>query len=254
MVRGDVFVTSVEYGTSRRITNTPEQERNVAFSPDGRKLVYSAEHNGKWNLFMCELVREEDKQFLYAKELKETQLTDNALPSFQPVFSPDGKEIAFLRDRSAIFVLNLETKQERQVMEKKYNYSYSDGDQHFAWSPDGKWIITDYIGIGGWNNKDVALVKADGSGTTHNLTQSGYSEGSGRFVMDGKAVIFHSDMAGYRSHGSWGSEYDLYLMFLDQEAWDQFKLNKEDRAHFLVTNEDESDKEDKKEEKVVEEL
>lgn len=47
-------------------------------------------------------------------------------------------------------------------MDAKYQYSYADGDQWFQWSPDSKWILSDFIGIGGWNNKDVVLLKADG--------------------------------------------------------------------------------------------
>lgn len=249
IVRGDVFVTNIEYGTTKRITNTAEQERDLTWSPDGRQLIYSAERDGQWNLYMTELVRSEEKQFAYAKEFKETQLTNKSdVPSFQPVFSPDGKEVAFLRDRSAIYVLDLASKTEREVMNKKYNYSYSDGDQDFAWSPDGKWIITESIGIGGWNNKDIALFKADGSGTMHDLTQSGYSEGGGRFVMDGKAIVFGSDRAGYRSHGSWGADYDLYLMFLNQEAYDKFLLDKEEREVLLAKDEEEK-KEEKKDDK-----
>ena len=34
----------------------------------------------------------------------------------------------------------------RQVMDVKYEYSYSDGDQWYQWSPDSKWILTNYIG------------------------------------------------------------------------------------------------------------
>ncbi len=229
VLRGDVFVANVEFGTTKRITNTPEQERNVSFSADGRKLVYSAERNGQWNLYMSELVRKDDPLFCYAREIKEVQLTKTDKPSFEPQFSPDGKEIAFLENRSAIMVYNLASQKTRRVMDAKYNYSYSDGDQHFQWSPDGKWIITDYIANGGWNNKDCAIVKADGSGTIHNLTQSGYTDVNGVWVMDGKAVMFYSDRAGYRSHGSWGATGDIYLMFLDREAYDNFKLNKEER-------------------------
>lgn len=230
VVRGDVYVTSVEYSTTRRITNTPQRERDVAFSPDGRSLVYASERNGKWDIYMSQLTDKADKQFAYAKTIKETQLTDDAKPSFAPKYSPDGKEIAFLRDRTALVVLHLDKKSERVVLDKKYNYSYVDGDQHFEWSPDGQWLISDYIGIGGWNNVDVAIVKADGSGLVHNLTESGYSEGSGKFVLGGKAVAFVSDRAGYRSHGSWGAERDIYLMFLDQEAYDRFRLTKEERT------------------------
>src|ERR1051325_1520311 len=34
--RGEIFVSSIEYGATRRITNTPGQERSVSFSPDGK--------------------------------------------------------------------------------------------------------------------------------------------------------------------------------------------------------------------------
>ena len=42
VVRGEVFVTSVEGGITKRITNTPQQERSVEFSPDGRSLYYAS--------------------------------------------------------------------------------------------------------------------------------------------------------------------------------------------------------------------
>lgn len=115
-------------------------------------------------------------------------------------------------------------------MDKKYQYSYSDGDQWFQWSPDSKWILSDYIGIGGWNNKDVVLLNADGKGEMHNLTQSGYTDSNARWVLGGKAMVWESDRAGYRSHGSWGAESDAYIMFFDVEAYDRFCMNKEDLA------------------------
>lgn len=229
VVQGDVFVTSTDYATTKRITDTPEQERNVDLSPDGRKIVYAAERNGGWNIYMTELTRKDDPLFAYARDLKETQLTKNKEASFQPLFSPDGTKVAYLRDRSGIFVHDLKTGKDYQVLDKKYNYSYGDGDIVYSWSPDSKWILTDYLGVGGWNHTDCALVKADGSGQVVNLTESGYLDGDAKFALGGKAVLFSSDRAGYRSHGSWGAERDYYLMFLDRQAYEDFKLSKEDR-------------------------
>ena len=242
IVHGDVYVTSIEYNTTRRITDTPQQERDVDFSPDGRSLVYAAERGDTWGVYECKLARDEDKYFTYAQDIVETPLVVNEKTSFQPKYSPDGKEVAFLEDRTALRVINLKDKAVRTVLDGKYNYSYSDGDQEYQWSPDSKWFLVRYIGVGGWNNTDIALVKADGSGDITNLTESGYSDSNPRWVLDGKAMIWSSDRAGYRSHGSWGAEDDVYVMFFDGDAWDRFRLSKEDLA---LVEEREKDAKDK---------
>ena len=126
--RGDVFVTTMDHNGTRRITDTPEQERNVDISADGRTIIYSAERNGQWGIYKSEIVRKEDKYFTYATEIKEEPLIVGEKASFQPTFSPDGKEIAFLQDRTTLCVYNIESKKVRTVLDGKYNYSYSDGD------------------------------------------------------------------------------------------------------------------------------
>lgn len=227
---GDVYVTSTDYKTTRQITDTPEKERTVHFSPDGRSLAYASERNGIWQVYQSSLVKEDEKNFTYSTEITEERITDGKYTAFQPLYSPKGGELAFLKNRTEICVIDLKSRKVRTVMDGKFQYSYSDGDQDFTWSPDGKWILSVYIGIGGWNNRDIALVKADGSGTIHNLTNSGYNEGSPKWVLGGKAMIFQSDRSGYRSHGSWGAERDVYIMFFDADAYDRFLMNKEELA------------------------
>lgn len=230
IIRGDVYVTSAEYETTKRITDTPEQERDVAFSLDGRKLAYSSERNGSWQVYATELVRDDDEMFTYAHELKETQITHGDKACFQPAFSPDGKEIAFLYDRQTLQVLNLKNNKIRTVLEGKYNYSYTDGDQWYQWSPDGKWFLANYFETGGMYNTDIGMVKADGSGEIHNLTQSGYSDFEAKWAFDGKAMTWTTDKNGYRSHGGWGAENDIYIMFFDKACYDKFLMNKEEAA------------------------
>ena len=241
---GDVYVTAVDYATTKRITNTPETERTVDFAPDGRSIAYASERNGVWQLYQATIADKDDKTFTYAGKIKEERLTKGDETMFQPKYSPDGKELAFLRNRTEICVLDLKSGKVRTAMDGKYEYSYTDGDQDFSWSPDGKWILTGYIGTGGWNHKDLALVKADGSGEIHNLTNSGYSEGNSKFVLGGKAMLFESDRSGYRSHGSWGSEGDAYIMFFDKQAYEDFLKNKEERA--LAEEKAKDDKKDDK--------
>lgn len=242
VMRGDVYVTSVEYKTTKQITDTPEQERDIDFSPDGRSIVYASERDGLWQIYQTSLVDKDDKLFTYANDFKEERLVNSSYTSFQPQYSPDGREVAFLQNRTELCVLNLKTKEVRTVMDGKFEYSYSDGDQWFEWSPDSRWLLSGYIGHGGWNNKDIALVNASGNGEIHNLTQSGYTDGDAKWVLGGKAMIWKSDRAGYRSHGSWGSEDDVYIMFFDLDAYERFRMSKEETA--LLEEAEKKEKED----------
>lgn len=74
------------------------------------------------------------------------------------------------------------------------------------------------------------MLNADGKGEMINLTESGYTDGNAKWVLGGKAMIWTSDRAGYRSHGSWGAEDDTYIMFFDAEAYDRFLMSKEETA------------------------
>jgi len=227
VLRGEVFVTSADFATTRQITKTPEQERSVSFSPDGRKLLYAGERYESWNIYQTSIARDEDPLFSRATILNEEPIVATE-EEFQPLYSPDGKEVAYLHNRETLKVINLATKTARTVPDGKYNYSYSDGDQWFQWSPDGKWFLVSFSPHSAFMN-DVGLVPADGSGEITNLTLSGYDDNRPKWMMKGKMMIWFSDRQGMCSHGSWGSQFDIYAMFFDPAAWDKFNLTEEEK-------------------------
>ena len=251
VMHGDVYVTSVEYRTTKRLTDTPEQERDICFAPDGRSIVYASERGGLWQIYISSIKDKDEKSFAYATEISEERLTNSNITSQMPQYSPDGKMVAFFEDRGDLRVINVKSKDVTTVLEGKNNYSYSDGDLWFKWSPDSRWLLSSYMGGGGWNSNDVALVDASGKKAPVNLTNSGYTESDADWVLDGKAILFASDRAGYRSHGSWGAEYDAYLMFLDLDAYDYFRMSKEE-AEIADNNNKEKKKEEEKKEKEAE--
>ena len=226
VIRGDVFVTSEEFRTTKRITNTAEQERNLSFSKDGKELYYSSERNGCWGVYRTVLTEKDDKYFTYAVQMKEELVSEPGRTSFYPKVSPDGKWVAYLRDRTEIVIRPTKGGNVKSLL-KDATYSYQDGDQSFEWSPDSHYILSGYQADGGWNNADVALIDIE-TGKITDLTQSGYSDGSFKWALGGKAMTWESDKNGYRSHGSWGAEGDIYIMFFDGQTMNEFRRSKED--------------------------
>ncbi|HET7897418.1 MAG TPA: peptidase S41, partial [Flavisolibacter sp.] len=182
----------------------------------------------------------EEPYFYVSTVIKEEPLIATDAEEFQPVVSPDGKEIAYLEERNILKVYNLASKKSRTIVPKGVNFSYADGDQYFKWSPDGKWLSFNSA-EGRWGADEVALMKADGSGERKNLTQSGFSDENPKWAFGGKALLWATDRDGKKPLANQGArEVDIYAMFFDQEAYDKFKLTKDEFA--LVKEKEEAEK------------
>jgi len=244
VVRGEVFVTSVEGGITKRITNTPQQERTVEFAPDGRSLYYASERGNSWDIYRAYIDRKEEPYFYASTIVKEEPVIATDAEEFQPVISPDGKEIAYLEERNVVKVYNIAAKKSRTIVPQGVNFSYADGDQNYTWSPDGKWIAFSSQ-EGRYTNSEIALMKADGTGERKNLTQSGFFDGGAQWALGGKALLWVTDRDGKKPLALQGArEVDVYAMFFDQDTYDRYKLSKDDFT--LLKEKEDKEKEDAK--------
>ncbi len=228
VTRGEIFVTSVDGPQTKRITNTPQQERMVQWSPDGRSLIYAAERNNSWDIYKTSIVSKDEPYFYASTVLKEEPVIATAAEEYQPKYSPDGKEIAYVENRNILKVYNIASKQSRTVLPKGRNYSYSDGDWDFNWSPNSQWLVSDDQD-GSWFSGNVALIKADGSKGIQHPLPSGFGQGNVKWAWNGKALCWVNAKEGRKSLALQGSrEVDIYVGFFDQDQYDRFKLSKED--------------------------
>jgi Tol biopolymer transport system component/C-terminal processing protease CtpA/Prc len=240
IARGEVFVTSADHGATRRITNTPEQERSVSFSPDGRSLLYASERGGSWSLYRSDLTDDDEPDFFNATAIEERPVLVDQAEAFQPRFSPDGKEVAYLHERTELRILNLNSGDSRTVLPGDINYSYRDGDQWFEWSPDGTRLLVDFLSPTRWS-REIGLVAADGEGELINLTRSGYEDFIGHWVLEGEAAIWFTDRYGSRQQAGWPAQFDVHLAFFTEAAWDRWRLSEAELEQV-----EEKEKKDKK--------
>lgn len=250
IARGELFVSSVEYGTTVRLTDTPEQERSISWFPDSRSIAYAAEKDGVWGLYKVSIDDADEPYFFAATKFKNETLLKNEKDAFQPLVSPDGSKIAYLHQRDEIRVLDLDRKRSTVVFPAKNNYSYTDGDISFAWSPDSEWLAASFVPRTFLFMPDIGIASADGKKAPIDVTLSGYGEFSPQWTTN-DMITFASDRYGERAHGSWGSESDVIALFLNQDAFDKYNMSKEELELFEeAQTAKKDDEDDTKEEKV----
>lgn len=168
----DIWMSVIGQGAPVRLTDHPADDRDPAWSPDGRFLAFSSRRDGNWELYVQDvqtggitrltytlgyegapawspdgqwLVYEayvENNLDIYITRIDGTQgpirLTFDTAPEFAPAWSPGGREIVFvsLRDGNRdIFLLSLDDPSDEAVRNLTRTPDIDETDP--AWAPDG---------------------------------------------------------------------------------------------------------------------
>lgn len=148
VARGILFAASAkDAGDATRVTAAPGIVSQPAWAPDSRRVVYVAAREGVQRLHLYDFSTN-----------REAALTDGQGTDTSPVFSPDGAQVAFLRNRRELRVLTLATNAERVLATAAFGDAIDNPVP--VWAPDGRWIALFATGAKSFTN--VSLVAVSG--------------------------------------------------------------------------------------------
>jgi Tol biopolymer transport system component len=164
-----------------------------SFSPDGSQIVFAAadERDGNWDLYLT-IVGESGTR----------RLTTDPARDSSPAWSPDGRQIAFLRydaaaDSGAVFLVSPLGGQEHQLV--------APAESRPSWSPDGRWLAIR-------QGKAIHVVAVKGT-ETHQVTspQSPAFDTAPAFAPNGQSLA-------YLACRGLAQSCDVYVQPLDAQA------------------------------------
>jgi Tol biopolymer transport system component len=121
------------------------------------------------------------------------RLTSEGKNSQVPVFSPDGKYVAFSSNRTGPFNPYITDGPNREKLVTDMQLA---GGMLTDWSPDGKSLLY-------WANEDLWIIPVDGKGKPYAIAKTRFEERAGSFSPDGKWIAYSSNQSG---------RYEIYLI------------------------------------------
>jgi Tol biopolymer transport system component len=173
-------------GKSLGTVGDPGVYHTLALSPDGRRLAFdridpqNPANSADRNIWLYDLARGVTTRGTFDPDWDSN-----------PIWSPDGKHIAFASNRGGQFALYQKSSNlagEDELLFKSGNHNYP-GD----WSPDGRFLL---YSSGVPSQEWILPLAGTADRKPFPLAKSDFSEEAGRFSPDGRWVVYQSNESG----------------------------------------------------------
>jgi tricorn protease len=149
VAHGAIFAApSSKPGRAIQITHSQANHSELAWSPDSSKLAFVSDRGDSPHLHLYDFPTR-----------KETEIVSQG-EDYSPVFSPDGKLLAFKRDGRELCAFDLATHKVRVLAKAFFSLPPINDSHAIAWSPDSRWIA--YATYGDRTFRNIDVVSAAG--------------------------------------------------------------------------------------------
>jgi Tol biopolymer transport system component len=171
-------------GAIKEKVGTPQDWFNFRLSADESRVAFASLAPGLESTY--------DVTVFDLQRATRERLTSEGKNSLVPVFSPDGKHVAFTSNRTGRYnpYLTDGPNREKLVIDMQLEGGYPTD-----WSPDGKSLLY-------WGNEDLWIVPVDGKEKPYTVAKTRFEERAGSFSPDGKWIAYSSNES---------LRYEIYL-------------------------------------------
>lgn len=209
-VRGEIFLVEneAEEGRTVRVTDSPWRDRDVGWIDD-TTLLFASDRGGNYDLYRLESADPDEADLFQSLKHRAVRLTDTEEAERNPVVSPDGGKVAFVRGRGTLVVA--EVGPDGGIASQRVLLDGWAEPEELAWSPDGRWLAyaRDDLDF----NTEVYVLAADGSRGPVNVSQHPDSDGSPVWSPDGSKLAFVSERN--------NDDADVWFAWLTEEDWER---------------------------------
>jgi tricorn protease len=231
VVHGEIFVMPRDGGKAKRLTDHPAFDHGIAWSPDGRKMLFLSDRNGHEDIYQLESDDPDHQDIVSAHKYKVKQITNTPEAESGVSYGPDGLRVVFVRGGKLIS-MDPEGGNEKVLVADPYVIDYE-------WSPDGQWIC--YAREDGAFASELYIIPSTGATTMNparNITRYATYNSGVTWSKTGNKLAFISARKG-TAHSAYVMSLQKPLgpgAFLTKEIdWDNIHLRVKQPASMVIT-------------------